>query len=502
MVPGANILDQLLGGFEVKPTGQAGASGGTGVSAEGMEQGLLFGDLLLQSMTEGATGEELTSNLLFPSNDQPAAQDEALAGPTVERGLLAGLGLPTDTINTVPVNIENLVGLPSDPQAMPLDAEKVLDLPNVNPADLKALPQLETELESGSFRILDSKLVDGNLELIAVAEDSPDEPVKITVPESVLKESALRLGNVNSGASAGRIIPETTVDDLLSRLNLKTLEIKIEPEVQAAKQPMNPVDVTIVAEQSGVEIALKGKISRQALQIRSDQKDSPRSDKLGEVKVLDDAEPKKSVAAKVTALEVGADGTRRDGNLTQFTLADRFGGERAGMTNENFATQSPFDNKLASSISGVEHKTTPTVKMTLPDMIQKPFSAGGQTVMIKIEPEHLGPARLNLVMRNQVLTARVVVDTPLARMAVLNSLDQLTDQLSRAGVDVERIDVTLSGGGAKEQFLDHRPAWDFAQKTQRLDEEFESGLELPDDAPIVTKLPNEYLNADRVNVLA
>ncbi len=498
MVPGANILDQLLGGFEVKPTGQAGASGGTGVSAEGMEQGMLFGDLLLQSMTEGATGEETISNLLFPSNDQPAAQDEALAGPTVERGLLAGLGLPTDT---VPVNVENLIGLASDPQALSLEAEKPLDLPNVNTADLQGLTQTDIDLESGSFRILDSKLVDGNLELTAVAENSTAEPVKITVPESVLKDAALRLSQSNPAVPES-LVSKLSVDDLLSRLNLRMLEVKIEPEVPTAKQAASPVDITIVAEQSGVEVALKGKISRQALQVRSGQKDSTRSDKLGDVQVLDDAAPKKSVAAKATALEVGADGARRDANLTQFNLADRFGGERVGMPNDNFATQTPFDNTLETLTSGVERKTTPVVKMTLPEMIQKPFSAGGQTVMIKIEPEHLGPARLNLVMRDQVLTARVVVDTPLARMAVLNSLDQLTDQLSRAGVDVERIDVTLSGDSAKEQFLDHRPAWDYARKTQRLDEDFEYGLEPPDAAPVVTKLPNEYLNADRVNVLA
>jgi len=509
MLPGANILDQLLGGFEIKPTGQAGATGISGVSAEGMEQGLLFGNLLMQSMTDGAPGEQIISNLLFPSNDQPAAQDEALAGPTVERGSLIEL---VALAGTAPVDTEKLIGLRPDLQAMPTatpaDGEKPLEFPITNLPDLEALPHLETELKSGVFRILDSKIVDGRLELTAVSEDSPEEPVKISVPESVLKELALKLSNVNSGLRTGRVaaVPidglsstqPGQLDNLLSRLNLKTLEVKIEPEVVVSKPSINPVEVTIIAEQSGAVVALKSKIARQAIQVRSEQKSSNNSANLNS---QGDPETNKSVAAKAATLDVGADSLRRDANLTQFTLADRFGG-RTGMTNDNLPTQTSFDNTLKPLSTGVEPKMTPTVRMTLPDMIQKPFSAGGQTVMIKIEPEHLGPARLNLVMRAQVLTARVVVDTPVARMAVLNSLDQLTEQLSRAGIDVSRIDVTLSGDSAREQFLDRRSAWDHAQKTHHFDDEFENGLNPEAIAPILTAPPPEYIGADRVNLLA
>ena len=516
MLPGANIVDQLLGGFEIKPTGQAGTAGSSGVSAEGMEQGLLFGDLLMQSMTEGEPGGQIISNLLFPSNDQPVAQDEAMAGPTVERGSLLELVAPAETAS---VDTEKLIRLRPDMQAMPtatpINGEKPLELPITdinNLTNLEALPHLETELESGVFRVLDSKIVDGRLELTAVAEGSSEEPVKISVPESILKGSALKLNTVNNGPRTGRIaavpidgLSSTQLgqlDDLLSRLNLKTLEVKIEPEMAVSKPSMNPVEITIVAEQGGAEIALKSKIVRQAIQIRSEQKDSNKLIKSGEPNTLIDSESKQSVAAKSTMLDVGADSMRRDTNLTQFTLADRFGGGRVGMTNDNLPYQVSFENTLEPLTSSVESKITPTVKMTLPDMIQKPFSAGGQTVMIKIEPEHLGPARLNLVMRDHVLTARVVVDTPIARMAVLNSLDQLTDQLSRAGIDVNRIDVALSGDSAREQFLDRRPAWDYAQKTHNFDDEYENGSETVTAAPILTTLPPEYIGADRVNLLA
>jgi hypothetical protein len=514
MVPGANILDQLLGGFEIKPTGQVGATGGTGVSAEGMGQGLLFGDLLAQSMTDGAPGEEIISNLLFPSNDQPAAQDEALAGPTVERGSIVELVVPTEA---VPANVERLIkvspelqtlpttkipnaDLTAIPTAAPANVEKLLDFAIANPVDPEALPQLATELKSGSFRILDAKIVEGRLELTAVAEGSTDEPVKISVPESILKETAVRLSQSNL-AVPDRIMAGMPVDELLSRLNLKMLEVKIEPEVVTPKTPQTPVEVTIVAEQSGAEIALKGKIARQAIQVRSEQKNTVDMPRPRNLNGFGEAETKQAIASK-TGIDVGADNLRRNANLHQFTLADRFGGDRAVMTNDNFALQSTFDNTLEPLKTSTESKIAPTVKMTIPEMNLKQFSAGGQTIMIKIEPEQLGPARLNLTLRNQVLTARVIVDTPMARMAIMNSLDQLTDQLSRAGIDVDRIDVTLSGDNAREQFLDRRSAWDHAQKTLRHDDEFDDGSEPKIIAPIMTARSNEYMGADRVNLLA
>ena len=77
--------------------------------------------------------------------------------------------------------------------------------------------------------------------------------------------------------------------------------------------------------------------------------------------------------------------------------------------------------------------------------------------MIKVEPEHLGPARLNLSMRGEALVARLVVDSVQARIAVEGSLHQLNDQLSRAGIKVDHLEVTVGGGEERLPFFERRP---------------------------------------------
>ncbi|MBD3401806.1 hypothetical protein GF420_02840, partial [candidate division GN15 bacterium] len=79
---------------------------------------------------------------------------------------------------------------------------------------------------------------------------------------------------------------------------------------------------------------------------------------------------------------------------------------------------------------------------------------GGRSVSIAIEPENLGPARLHLAMRDNALTARVTVETSHAKAMVEQSLDQLSQQLSRAGIKVDLIEVNVSGEQARQQFTD------------------------------------------------
>jgi len=139
----------------------------------------------------------------------------------------------------------------------------------------------------------------------------------------------------------------------------------------------------------------------------------------------------------------------------------------------------------------------PTVRMSVPTTIGKSLRPGGQSVMIKIEPDHLGPARLNLSVRNDVLTARVTVDTPMARMAVESSLEQLSSQLARAGIE-----VSLNGDQPHHQFFGRRPAWSQSQRTNQQLEDDDLQPETIENIPVMPSLQQEYLNSDGVNLLA
>jgi flagellar hook-length control protein FliK len=143
-----------------------------------------------------------------------------------------------------------------------------------------------------------------------------------------------------------------------------------------------------------------------------------------------------------------------------------------------------------------------TIKLSVPEADLQQLRPNGSTVNIRIEPEHLGPARLSLNLNHHGLTARVTVDSMAARTVVEHSLDQLTDQLSRAGVQVDRIEVALAGGDARERFFDRRPLWSQDKNSQNSYAEDELEIEQVTPAPTLRPAALTGINAGRVNLWA
>ena len=121
--------------------------------------------------------------------------------------------------------------------------------------------------------------------------------------------------------------------------------------------------------------------------------------------------------------------------------------------------------------------------------------------MIRIEPEHLGPARLNLSLHNDQLTARVIVESPAAKVAVENSLDQLTQQLSRVGIELDRLEVALSGGNTPQQFLSRRPRWSFGGKLPAMDSDKDDSIPQVTPSQIIPPSAAGIAGAGGVNLL-
>jgi flagellar hook-length control protein FliK len=509
-----NILDQLLGGFEVKASGGIGA---TGVSAEGQAEGLLFGDLLASAANGlglGDSGEQLVSKLLFPSSDQSAVQDATPAGPTAET-----LSLIETALTSGQPIAENDQALPdSQPAAHSAKPQTVVaQLPEVNVESLnlqQVLQATDTRLSNGTYQILDVQMAGDRVELTLAAEGKAEEPITISLPAELLKASAeeFDLSNAKTGGkSFGRIpVSDTTnreadrLGDLLSKLNLRSLRVDSGPENVASRQDAPPVQLTLFAEEDGAQIAIKSKLATQDIRIKPQNRREGRwadtqPGKLA-VPVKDD---NGAVILKPVQRSQAIIAPRNALAQNQFDLPDRLMAGNKMMSTEQVLPGGSSQVEFASRLSetAAMRDIAPSVKMTLPDSIQKPFAANGQSITIRIEPDHLGPARLNLMMRDNILAARVIVDTPVARMAVENSLEQLTEQLSKAGIEVDRIEVQLSGD-SRENFFDRRPAWSFAQKSQQFGGEFELDADKSDPDPVVSIPPREYMTSDRVNVLA
>jgi len=108
---------------------------------------------------------------------------------------------------------------------------------------------------------------------------------------------------------------------------------------------------------------------------------------------------------------------------------------------------------------------TPTSEMTavrfvLPPEVRETDLKQGRTIIIKMEPEHLGNVRLTLTSRHDSITGRLVVENSAARAVVETNLDKLYDQLARQGIRLDAFQVSLSGEHAGNRFAHSRSAGD------------------------------------------
>ncbi len=511
-----NILDQLLGGFEAKPFDVTG-NGGQGIGSDAA--GIMFGELLAGLMQGGQLAVDPNtaqlSACLFPSSDQPVAQDGAPAGQSSGDQSLIGQAAVQAAANQpfMLFAAASTINPLTDALAPKISSEAIAN-PNAS-GDLKSLNGATPNTNAPVYNIVDFQVQGGMVELTAVTADQPTKPVTVSIPTAVLAEAInekiAKLSGVDNqdgktpATLKSAVTNSANLDVLLKASNLKTLTV-VQNSIQLPVAAVNtsdsvaPVAVTIVADNGGVKLALTAKMTRQELTIRSKNDsnldlDAGLTDAPSQPEEIVGLSPARKEAENLELLP-----------LKRSLAADKFSlPAQSGLDARTLASQvdltgvgQSLDRSTTDSASA-RTTATPIVKFTLPDTISKPFAANGHSIMIKIEPEHLGPARLNLSVRDQMLTARVTVDTPAAKMAVERSLDQLTEQLSRSGIDVDKIDVMLGDRGAREQFMERRPQWSHTQDNRK-DQEIEPSNISP--VMTATMLSRQYVGHSGVNVLA
>jgi hypothetical protein len=513
-----NILDQLLGGFETVPSGLTGTTGSKG---EGNAAGIMFGELLAGIMGNGATALDPNStqlsSCLFPSSDQPAAQDGAPAGqPSENQSLIDNTSAPTTatqllgllTNAAVVTQLPSGTGMATSPEASTNNTATA-----TVSGDLMSLVNSMSTPQESVYNIIDFRVEGGQVELTATTQGTPSETVRISVPMSVMAQAlAEKIGTVATQQINTAPTPTTDIagssttpnlDSLLKASNLKTLSIS-QDAGNTTLRAESPVTVALVAEDTSARIAFTAKLNRRNDVLKTKSNSNLDVDAISEESghdVKHTSVNSSLISGKTDNLDLLP--LRRISTASKTSQMDRFNlGGNDGVTKSDIALTSLNSDPSSSKLSGNSQTTVATpVKFTLPDTIHKPFASSGQTIMIKIEPDHLGPARLNLSVRDQMLTARVTVDTPAAKMAVERSLGQLTEQLSRAGIDVDRIDVMLDNSGGREQFFDRRPLWSQSHPQRNVTEADTSETDII-SAISPTLLSSRYVGNRGVDLLA
>jgi len=512
-----NILDQLLGVLDTAQVPTVGTS-----PQAGNTDSLPFGNLL--SMLVNGQGVLV---------EQPPVQIEQF---------LSKLGVPETGIDSgAPMINDGLTELVADNNAGWLEKQPVLEgelpqtvlpqrtatvvapsfIANQNVRDL--INSQPVELESAIYKVLDAGIKGDSLELTVTTGSNNDEPVKIKVPAEILtnKDAGSALAALRGDKAKSTVVtgaervaltniaaPVTeNLDDLLAKMNLKAIEVKLEPAINPVQAEKQQVTLQMFGVVDGNQVVIKSKLQKQQIDMRADNKTAgPAAPKVSSATLEANtdkpaAEPVRTEPRPVERpVAVTVQDVRRQ---MPFNLAEKL------TVNENlipFETTSLQADGLTAKGEMQPHfdnatNPAPVAKMTLPQAFDKVLRPGGQSIMIKIEPEQLGPARLHLTMHNNVLTARVTVESAMARTAVEHSLNQLTDQLSRAGIEVDRIEVSLSDREPSEQFFHRRPDWaqPHNQGADRTEESFE--LEQVTPSPTLYITPTEFVRADGVNLL-
>lgn len=527
------------------------SNGPSGAPAQVPADILLFGDILgllgnfsagqAIPLTPGTPGVEKAADTTTANDaDLFSALDMGSMAPHTAGSLAALLSAPAAAINSVDTPTDQMVESPL-PQfdAPPVDGHQPSDLLDAFTADALtmaktsslteplfmtgAVPTTWNQLPSesipdGTFKVISSQVIGDQLQLELQSRENPATQLKLTVPTSSLtiaaaesvasRKTGLPTSSLRTNRVAMRTDSTSAIDDLFGRLSVTELTLTNELPTETVAQPNSAVKLEMSADQSGRATLITLVAPRSTLRLISsdtsaaEQPTLPTDQKPSTTSGTGATEGQQVVSAtKATT----ASATLTSEEKPSFTVRPA----ATKWDTEQFADESSSAIKsLQSGIDRSEALSRPVdarsvnmpVKMTLPDL-PKMLSGGTRTLTIKLEPEHLGPARLHLSVVNDTVTARLSVETPTAKAAVERGLDQLTDQLSRAGLKVNNIEVSLRGGSYQESAY-RQTNWFRSQRSQLRRASDDALTPAAPLAAITTRRPSSYLGSTGVNLYA
>ncbi len=378
------------------------------------------------------------------------------------------------------------------------------------------------DLPTGTFTVLDAKVDDGNVVLDLQPKDQAGVTIRLSLPAQKFQELFGLSGAAKShlvmpgmdrvqrvNVEPGTLTEARRIEELALKLNLK--EIEISDVSKAAKSPTvednsaKVVTVKIVAENAGQELVIKANLLRNELSATTPNRfvpDNPAADaSVDNRQLTSKPDPAEAVVKQAMQNHSPANGFAaeqfkwEERMLRSFDKSDLINADQAKATPD---VQHMLDN---GRVQGEKISLQP-VRFSLPENLSAALRPNGRTVMIRVEPESLGPARLHLSMHGDMLTARVTVENVHARAAIEGSLDQLTGQLARAGIKVHHVEVNVAGSDVGGQFFERRPEWNRPIHNQHIVNDTELERDAISPSVMASYRSSSYVGADGVNVFA
>ena len=393
---------------------------------------------------------------------------------------------------------------------------------SVNNNNVKELLQSQSlTLANGQYNVVSSHVADNQLHLEL---DNSDKTIKISLPvdtitaDEIMNGKQSRVAVQTQSTQVQNNKEQEQLQSLLEKVNVKQIEIT-GVDKNSAVRDLQPVEVTIIAENQGTAVKLKSSLKKNQIKVNNDAAQSAAVAKSLNNKTGANLTQKAAVLDE-SGLWRDDPVLRTDRNNGVFdTIAAKVNLNQSNMNKpEQLFTNNKFNlntlsNDQQNSFVQVNNPIGQTeilnseesprnIRMQLPENLKMMLRPNGQAVTIKINPENLGPAKLSLSFNNNKLKAKLTVTSLNAKHMLENSIERLVDQLQKLNINVEKIDITLAEDNKKQEQFNRQADWQRKMTFKKLtDEEFEnSGIEQTVITPV--RQNYEYVNTGSVNLLA
>lgn len=296
------------------------------------------------------------------------------------------------------------------------------------------------------------------------------------------------------------------LDAILKDLNAKEVQIgnKLQPEKTGAES------VAPLLGSDQLESFVRSNIKRASVENRAtvlDVKDSQQGSEKAAPPIIEKNLTTGELMKKQNELVIEKEANAQKG-LEK--LLDR---KIGGVNSNNYEVGNLGKNNLSSLQPLTQFRTTTegnvteTVKIVLPENFKLNKSLKTQTIMIRIEPDHLGPARLELKMTDEILSAKLIVETVEAKTILENSISQLREKLASADIKIENLEINVRSESHNSHLFDKQQAhWQNLQNQKAFRQFNGSNENMASNEPAAINtrgnLSPQYAGAGGVNLLA
>jgi flagellar hook-length control protein FliK len=298
--------------------------------------------------------------------------------------------------------------------------------------------------------------------------------------------------------------PHKELTDYLEALNAK--EIRIVSRQQMAKVSSEPVMPVI--ENAQVANLVRSNIRRTNAEHQTNLSKLAEGEIVTEEHVIPVAEERRTNGDQLNkrnelVIEKDANlqkGVGQESKTTRFDSVLKVENiETGSLVKTNITTVEPL-TQIRTKADG---EIVETVKIILPEKLKLNSGQKTQSIMIRIEPEQLGPARLELKMTNEILTAKLIVETPEAKQILEGSLSHLKDRLAAADIEVEDVEINVRSESHNSNMFEKQSGWQNQKSVKHLNELNDGFTDIEPvavNAPVKESL--QYVGSGGVNLLA